>query len=91
MTSATKPETRGRRPTRRMRFRSSAALVAAIAVAVAAVWAADPKPTHARDVKAELKEILDDNVPAGPWVYDDMDAAFLKARAQKKPLFVVFR
>lgn len=65
---------------------------AALAVlAAAVVGAALPGVSDARDVKAELKEQLEDNQPKGEWIYDDADAAFDKARAQKKPLFLVFR
>ena len=73
-----------------MRTTTTAVAIACLA-AVGAVFVAAPRATQARDVKAELKEILDDNEPRGPWIYDDMDAAFAAARAQKKPLFVVFR
>ncbi len=60
-------------------------------LAAAVVGAAVPGVSDARDVKAELKEQLEDNQPKGEWIYDDADAAFDKARAQKKPLFLVFR
>lgn len=68
---------------------AAASTLAVLAAAVVA--AALPGTLQARDVKAELKEQLEDNQPKGDWIYDDADTAFAKARAQKKPLFLVFR
>ena len=38
-----------------------------------------------------LREILVDEDPGERWIYDDFDAAAARAKAEKKPIFALFR
>ena len=39
----------------------------------------------------DLKQKLGDLELVGDWIYDDIEAGFRKAKAERKPLLVVFR
>jgi len=56
-------------------------LILALGVAVAA----------GKDTKADLQKDLNDFGIVGDWNYDDIDAAFLRAVRERKPVCVVFR
>ena len=59
---------------------------AAAAVALAAAGLA-----IAKESKADLKADLRDDQVVGNWIYDDIDAGFIQAVREKKPVCVVFR
>jgi hypothetical protein len=73
-----------------MRIRTTA--TCAVAVLAGAIGAsAGLGPAAAKSTKAELQADLRDSVPVGDWSYDDIDAAFVRAVREKKPVCVVFR
>ena len=45
----------------------------------------------AKSSKSELQRDLGDTAIVGDWIYDDIDAAFVRAAREKKPVCVVFR
>jgi hypothetical protein len=62
-------------------------VLAVVAAALACSSRVSAQALEGDALRLELK----DNVPAGEWFYDDIDAAVAEARNAGKPLLVVFR
>ena len=69
------------------------AQISAVLLAVASAAAALPGGAvrGGSDPKADLQKDLRDTGIVGAWIYDDIDAGFLRAVKEKKPVCVVFR
>jgi len=59
------------------------------AVLLAAAAASSLAP--AGNDKDDLRRALKDDGLVGDWIYDDIDAGFVRAAKEKRPLCVVFR
>lgn len=71
--------------------RMAFAAAATLGLAAIAFRGALPDAALAKDSKADLQKALKDEGIHSRWIYDDIEAGFVRAAKEGKPLCVVFR